>query len=59
MYPKILELRGDQPHREKWERYFYSMYLDELKRLSTEKVLESGQEMLDLGDGTDNVKTTE
>lgn len=32
-YPKILILREDQPHKEKWERYFRAMYLDELKRL--------------------------
>lgn len=33
-HPKVLELRSDQPHKEKWEKYFLVMYLDECKRLS-------------------------
>ena len=34
-YPKILELHPDQPHKEKWEKYFRKMYEDEVNRLST------------------------
>lgn len=37
-YPKILELREDQPHKEKWEKYFLAMYLDECKRLALSPV---------------------
>lgn len=33
-YPKILELRPDQTHREKWAKYFLAMHNDEVKRLS-------------------------
>lgn len=33
IYPKILILREDQPHKERWERYFYDQYLSERARL--------------------------
>lgn len=33
MYPKILQLRDDQPHKEKWQEYFDQMYREECIRL--------------------------
>lgn len=63
MYPKLLILRDDQSHKEKWSNYFRAMYLDECKRLGLstdeEKMKSrSGQRMLNLENGTNNDKTT-
>lgn len=52
MYPKILILRDDQPHKEKWDKYFLAMYLDECKRTGVVHTLpeeKMKQRMLDLG----------
>lgn len=50
-YPKILMLRPDQPHKEKWDKYFRAMYLDECKRLDVVHTLpeeKMNQRVLDL-----------